>query len=108
MADHRNWTCAPAVYHYGSRHCARLQGLQCRRSYLPHADDPHKYGAWNRHVPGNHCLGAIRVRFDLARALTVAWKVIEKVPPLMRRIGKGESKRPRTEMIVAIHLRNKQ
>jgi len=41
----------------------------------PHANDPHKYGAWNGHVPGNHCLGAIRVRLDTARALTVAWKV---------------------------------
>jgi len=76
-ADHRNWTCTSAVYHYGSGHCARLQGLQCRRSYPPHADDPHKYGAWNQHVPGNHCLAAVRVRLDTARALTVAWKVIE-------------------------------
>src|SRR6266487_2196569 len=28
-------------------------------------------------APGNHCLAAVRVRLDTARALTVAWKVIE-------------------------------
>ena len=72
----RSWTCTPAIYRNGSGHCGRLQGYNS--PFLPTPDnDPLKYGAWNRHVPRNHGLHAIRVRFDIARAPTLAWKVIE-------------------------------